>query len=79
MWYMFFCFIYDISKVWLRKFCLRIFSATFSPANLPATFDVQIDLKMKHPQYWKPIQKHIQNLKTISNIVKHPRWKFLQK
>ena len=41
----------------------------FPSRRLSITFDIQIDLKMKHP--WKPFQEHIQN------AIKHPRWRFL--
>ena len=41
----------------------------FPSRRLSIAFDIQIDLKMKHP--WKLLQKHIQN------AVKHPRWRFL--
>ena len=41
----------------------------FPSRKLSITFDIQIDLKIKHP--WKPLQKYIQN------AVKHPRWRFL--
>ena len=41
----------------------------FPSRRLSIAFDIQIDLKMKHP--WKLLLKHIQN------AVKHPRWRFL--
>ena len=41
----------------------------FPSRKLSITFDIQIDLKIKHP--WKPLQKYIQI------AVKHPRWRFL--
>ena len=41
----------------------------FPSRRLSIAFDIQIDLKMKHP--WKLLQKLIQN------AVKHPRWRFL--
>ena len=77
MWYVFFYF-NDIRKAWLFNnyfvswSSFRSFFLVF-PSRLSASFDIQIDLKMKHPQHRKPIQKHIQNL------VKYPTWKFLQK
>ena len=40
----------------------------FPSIRLSITFDIQIDLKTKHPS--KPLQKHIQN------AAKHLRWRF---
>ena len=37
----------------------------FPSGKFSITFDIQIDLKIKHP--WRPLQKYIQN------AVKHPR------
>ena len=47
------------------------FILVFPSRRLTITFDIKLDLKMKHPS--KPLQKHIQNPD------KHLRWRFLCK
>ena len=53
------------------KRLLGSFFLVFPGRRLSNTFEIQIDLKMKHP--WKPLHKHIQN------SLKHPRLWFLRK
>ena len=62
-----------ISSVWKRfrstfVKLFRSFYLVFPGRRLSITFDIQIDLKLKHS--WKPLQRYTQN------HVKHPIWRF---
>ena len=56
-------------QLFLKSF--SFFFLVFLGRKLSITFDIQIDLKMKHP--WKPLQKYNQD------PVKHQRRRFLRK